>query len=53
MNSNLFVKPLNTLHAQTFTGIEALMYQGENFLVALATGIAKFRENNKFDTASI
>ena len=53
MNSNLFVKPLNTLHAQTFTGIEALMYQGENFLVALATGIAKIRENKKFDTASI
>lgn len=53
MNSNLFAKPLDTANAKTFYGIEALMYQGENFLSALATGIRKLKENGKFDTASV
>lgn len=53
MNSNLFAKPLDTLHARTFVGLEALMYQGENFLSALASGINKIKEKGKFDTASI
>lgn len=53
MNSNLFAKPLDTTGAKTFYGIEALMYQGENFLSALAAGIRKLKENGKFDTASV
>ncbi len=53
MNSNLFPPALDTSNAKTFMGIEALMYQGENFLSALVTGIKKIKENGKFDTASI
>lgn len=53
MNSNLFPIPLDTSNAKTFVGIEALMYQGENFLSALVGGIKKLKENGKFDTASI
>ncbi len=53
MNSNLFAKPLDTANAKTFYGIEALMYQGENFLSALATGIRKLKEKGKFDTTSV
>lgn len=53
MNSNLFAKPLDTTLARTFTGLEALMYQGENFLSALAAGIGKIKQKGKFDTASI
>lgn len=53
MNSNLFAKPLDTSRARTFMGLEALMYQGENFLSALASGIKKIKEKGKFDTASL
>lgn len=53
MNSNLFPVPLSTLHAKTYTGIESLMYQGENFLVALVKGLEIIKKNGKFDTASI
>lgn len=53
MNSNLFPRPLNTLHAKTYTGIEALMYQGESFLAAIAKGLKTIKEKGKFDTASI
>lgn len=53
MNSNLFAKPLDTSRARTFIGLEALMYQGENFLSALASGIKKIKEKGKFDTASL
>ena len=53
MNSNLFPLALDTSSAKTFIGIEALMYQGENFLSALVGGIKKIKEKGKFDTASV